>query len=204
MNSSNYTNSEYSRRDLLKTLGYVVSATVLSDIFVACQADVKLSWKPVFLSNNQANTIAELSETILPKTKTPGAKDIGVPQFIDKMLKVTLSEKEQNDFLIDLSAFEKAFETEYKTPFVTATKAQKEAFCLKADQQAGKLGGTIWGIGLDKNPAPLAFFRRVKSLTLFGYFTSEQICKTVLTYAPVPGPYIGCVPLNEVVNSWSE
>ena len=35
----------------------------------------QLDWKPEFLSANQANTVAEMAETILPKTKTPGAKN---------------------------------------------------------------------------------------------------------------------------------
>nr|WP_290932663.1 gluconate 2-dehydrogenase subunit 3 family protein [Haliscomenobacter sp.] len=81
------------RRELLKSsglfVGYAVSSATLTSLFISCQAEAKvnLDWNPVFLSKEQANTLAEITETILPKTKTPGAKELAVPQFIDKMLK---------------------------------------------------------------------------------------------------------------------
>jgi hypothetical protein len=61
----------------------------------------------------------------------------------------------------------------------------------------------VWGISLVANPEPVGFFRHVKSLTLFGYFTSQKIYTEVLRYDPVPGAYIGCVPLDGK-NSWAE
>ena len=70
--------------------GYAITAGALTETFIACKNEartVNLPWKPEFLTTNQANTLAELTETILPRTTTPGAKDVGVPQFIDKVLK---------------------------------------------------------------------------------------------------------------------
>ena len=73
--------------------GYAVTVGALTDTFIACRNEtrnVTLDWKPEFLTANQANTLAEMTETILPRTKTPGAKDIGVPQFIESCHKVFL------------------------------------------------------------------------------------------------------------------
>ena len=71
------------------------------------------------------------------------------------------------------------------------------------DKEAAKFPPNLWGIVLDPKPAPITFFRRMKSLTLMGYFTSEKIAKEVLVYDPVPGTYIGCMPYNGQ-NSWAE
>ncbi len=178
------------RRDILKSsalfLGYAVSATALSATFMACSQEAKLDWNPLFLSNNQAASIAEITETILPKTKTPGAKELGVPQFIDKMLKDLLSPEEQKDFLAGLEKLEEECEKAYSKSFVECTPQQRQEFLTKMDTEAAKLPPSVWGIRLAP-PSPTPFFRRVKELTLLGYFTSQKIGKEVLGYDPIPG-----------------
>ncbi|QMW00379.1 gluconate 2-dehydrogenase subunit 3 family protein [Spirosoma foliorum] len=197
------------RRDALKHtalfFGYAVSISALSETFIACSKEATLSWKPEFLTNNQANTIAEITETILPKTKTPGAKELGVPQFVDKMLKDLLSEDEQKDFLagLDTFDFDKACEASTGKPFVDCTPEQRTSFLLKQDKEAAKLPPSVWGIRLAA-PGPTAFFRRVKELTLLGYFTSEKVGKTILGYDPIPGHYIACMPLATGEKAWNE
>jgi hypothetical protein len=42
------------------------------------------------------------------------------------------------------------------------------------------------------------FFRLIRSATVLGYFTSEEVGRNVLNYDPVPGRYDGCVPIDEV------
>ena len=40
------------------------------------------------------------------------------------------------------------------------------------------------------------FWRLLKELTLFGYFTSEQGATQALEYVPIPGRYDACIPLK--------
>jgi hypothetical protein len=196
------------RREYIKNtalfLGYAVSASALTETFIACknEAQANLAWKPVFLSNNQANTIAEITETILPKTATPGAKEIGVPQFIDKLLKDILSEADKTTFLAGLKDFEVTCEKVQGKSFTACTQAEKEAYLLKMDKESGKTPPSAWGITLVPNPPKPTFFKQIKDLTLFGYFTSEKVGKELLAYDPIPGPFIGCMPLGNN-NVWS-
>ncbi|MEZ0542057.1 gluconate 2-dehydrogenase subunit 3 family protein [Fibrella arboris] len=194
------------RRDALKQsalfMGYTVSVAALTDTFVACTKEAHLDWKPLFLTNDQANTIAEITETILPKTSTPGAKELGVPQFVDQMLNELLSEADQNDFLAGLETLEERCEKENGQSFVACTPTQREAFLLTLDKEAAPFPPSLWGITL-KPAGPPAFFRRLKSLTLLGYYTSEKIGREVLAYDPVPGPFIACMPLKGQ-NAWNE
>jgi hypothetical protein len=195
------------RRDALKHtalfFGYAVSVSALSETFVACSSQASLGWKPEFLTDNQATTIAEITETILPKTKTPGAKELGVPQFVDKMLNDLLSETEQKDFLAGLDTFDKACEVATGKSFVDCTEKQRQDFLLQQDKEAAKLPPSVWGIRLAA-PGPTAFFRRLKELTLLGYFTSEKVGKTLLGYDPIPGHYIACMPLTGNQKVWNE
>jgi hypothetical protein len=195
------------RRDILKSsalfLGYAVSTSALSETFMACSQEAKLDWKPAFLSNDQAASIAEITETILPKTKTPGAKELGVPQFIDKMLKDLLSAEEQKDFLAGLEKLEADCKKAYGKSFVKCTPQQRQEFLTKLDVEAEKLPPSVWGIRLAP-PSPTPFFRRVKELTLLGYFTSQKIGKEVLDFDPMPGGYVACMPLTAGMNAWNE
>ena len=62
---------------------------------------------------------------------------------------------------------------------------------------------TMWGKPMEANPAPLTFYRKIKSLTLMAYFTSEKIGKQYLSYDPLPGVFQSCIPYNNQTN-WAE
>ena len=194
------------RRDAIKTsalfLGYAVSSASLSSLFIRCQAEVKLDWKPVFLTPVQAQSVAEIAETILPETATPGAKGIGVPQFIDLMLHESLAPEEQQDFLAGLKKLEDDCQSAFGKPFVGCSAEQREALLLQLDREAAKLPPSVWGITLAP-PSPVAFFRRLKSLTMLGYFTSKKVGSEILSYEPNPMGFQACIPLNGM-NAWNE
>jgi hypothetical protein len=62
---------------------------------------------------------------------------------------------------------------------------------------------SMWGINLEPDAPKPTFFKIIKSLTIFGFYTSEEIGRNVLSYDPVPGEYIACMPLNGQ-NAWTE
>lgn len=195
------------RREYLKNtalvLGIGVSGIALSEIFVSCAKDANLSWKPVFLSPNQAATIAEITETILPKTKTPGAKELGVPQFIDKMVNDTMDAAGKEAFVKNLETFEENCKSKYGKSFVELEQAKREEYLVALDKASPRSGMNLWGINLEPNAPKPTFYKTIKGLTLFGFYTSESIGKNVLVYDPVPGDYIACMPLNGQ-NTWNE
>lgn len=195
------------RREYIKNtalaLGLGVSGVAFFEIFIACAKDAKLSWKPVFLLPNQAATIAEIAETILPKTKTPGAKELGVPQFIDKMVNDTMDAAGKEQFVNDLEAFDDVCKDKHGKNFVELEPAKREAYLLELEKDNPRSGMNLWGINLEPDAPKPTFYKTVKSLTLFGFYTSESIGKNVLVYDPVPGEYIACMPLNGQ-NSWNE
>ncbi len=184
-------------------LGYAVSASAVSDLLVSCRQQASLDWQPVFLSNDQGALIADIAETILPETDTPGAKSLGVPQFIDKMLKDLLTEEDQNQLITGLEKFESDCQTAHGKAFTELSKEEKEAFLINQDKASPGFPISMWGINLDPNPAEITFYRRIKSLTLMGYFTSEKVGKEMLVYDPIPGGFQGCIPQNGQ-NAWAE
>jgi Gluconate 2-dehydrogenase subunit 3 len=192
------------RREALKktllALGYTISIPSLIGIFESCHNNVSKKWQPRFFSSDQAMVIGELAETILPKTKTPGAKDLNIDQFIDRMIKQVLSAEDQQLFLKGMEAFEAAAKEANGKSFIHSSPEQRVTLLTRLEQETAKIPPSVWGINMKKDAGPLPFYRQVKQLTLLGYFTSKEIGKNVLVYDPVPGPYKGEVPLSPGMN----
>jgi len=87
-------------------LGYALSAPALTGVLNGCKAKPELAYVPDFFTPAQAMLVSELAEIILPRTSTPGAKDVGVPGFIDSMLKEVYDKKEQERFLKGIADFD--------------------------------------------------------------------------------------------------
>jgi gluconate 2-dehydrogenase gamma chain len=186
-------------------LGYAVTGPALIGVLKGCKAAPEVNFKPVFFNEEQAATLAEITEIIIPKTDTPGAKDAGVPGFIDSMLKEVYSKEEQDKFISGLKEFDAEAEKEYGDHFINCKGEDQVALFKKHHDAAvsalGTGGPTGWwntGGGADK-----PFVLKVKELTLLGFFTSEPGATQVLQYNQVPGPFQGCVPLSQVGKAWA-
>lgn len=186
------------RREALRRtailMGGVVSAPAIMGVLKGCTARPGIDWKPEFLNEDQASIITEVSEIIIPRTDTPGAKDVGVPSFIDQMLKEVYSKEDQERFTSGLTAFNEEAKKEHGEDFADLDEEDQAAFVKKVHDEAIKAEKTI-------EPVPeRPFILMMKELTMLGFFTSEPGATQVLQYVPVPGAYKGCIPLSEAGN----
>ena len=197
------------RRDAIQrtamVLGYAVSGPALIGVLNGCKASPEAAFKPEFLTMEQALLVEELTEIIIPKTDTPGAKEVGVPMFIDKLLKEVYTSADQERFVKNLMAFNDEAKKSYGRNFIECSVEEKNAFFKTSHdeviQKLGNSGPSGWWNVEGKEGKP--FMVEIKELTLLGYFTSEAGATQVLQYNQVPGPYKGCVPLNEVGKQWA-
>lgn len=196
------------RREVIQksvlALGYALSAPALAGVLKGCAPKPDPNYKPVFFSEEQAAQVAEIAEIILPRTSTPGAKDVGVPSFIDTMLHEIYSKEEQDRFLSGLAAFDSEAKNKYGDSFLDCEPEQQMEFVKLENERA--LGGGMsvsegWWAAGKGNDRP--FILKMKELTILGFFTSEPGATKVLQYNPVPGPYKGCVPLADVGKAWA-
>jgi hypothetical protein len=196
------------RREVLQrtalVLGYAVTGPALAGILNGCKASPELTYKPDFFTEGQAQLISELSEIIIPKTSTPGAKDAGVPAFIDSMLKEVYSKEAKDSFLKGLTEFDEDAKKTYGDSFAECKPEDRVAHVKKHHDAAltgfdKGLSGGWWGSSSGEKP----FILKVKELTILGFFSSEPGATQVLKYEPVPGPYKGCVPYAEVGKQWA-
>jgi len=181
------------REALRKTallMGAAVSASAMAGLLNGCKAKPDLNYQPVFFNEDQARLISELAGVILPKTDTPGAKEVGVPNFIDQMLRECYKKEDQDRFLQGLATFDEDAKKAHGDSFVYLKPEHQLAFVKQYNEQTVKAVREKWN-------APRPFFAMAKELTMLGYFTSEAGATQVLQYEAVPGSYKGCIPLKE-------
>ena len=132
----------------------------------------------------------EIADTILPDTKTPGAKAAHVGAFMAVMVTDTYEEREQGIFREGMRQLSDA-------SFMTATSAQRLARLEQLDREQKAY--------MDTRPdgAPPHFFRLMKELALFGYFTSEIGCTQAMRYRETPGRFDPCVPYTPGETTWA-
>jgi gluconate 2-dehydrogenase gamma chain len=186
------------RREALKRtawiMGGAVSAPAILGILKGCKAKPTLDWKPSFLSEEQGLLVSQVSDIIIPKTDTPGAKEAGVPGFIDQLVKEVFAKKEQDDFIAGLNAFSDEAKKQFGDPFVELSAEKQLEFVTAQHNAAVKANKEA------KPAPPRPFILTLKELTMLGFFTSEPGATQVLQYEAVPGAYKGCLPLSETGN----
>ena len=206
------------RRDALMRVAALAGATMtlpaLADTLEASAARRTLTGKPVFFTADQDVTVAELAETIIPTTSTPGAKAAKVNEIIDVILKDCYKQADQKRFLDGLAQTNKLSQDAYGKAFAQLDSTQRIEIVKKleaeAKQQKEQMASAQNASGQADLQTPKAkservspFFTMLKDLTLTGYFTSEIGCTQALEYVPVPGRYEGCVPLKPGQKAWA-
>jgi gluconate 2-dehydrogenase gamma chain len=190
-------NQVIDRREALRKtallMGMAVSASALTGILQGCKATPELTYTPQFFTDDQARIIMEVAEIIIPKTDTPGAKDVGVPGFIDIMLKDCYKKEDQDRFIDGLTTFDEEARKAYGDSFIYCKPEQQVELVTKIHTAA-------IAESKENKEAVKPFILMAKELTLLGFFTSEPGATQVLQYVAVPGSYKGCIPLAEAGN----
>lgn len=185
-------------------MGVTLTAPALASLLNSCSpSKAPLSWQPKVFNEDQARVIGAVVDTILPKSDTPGALELMVDRFVDIMIDVGYSDEEKKTFSDDLDAFMEGCQQETGNSFDNSTPEEKAAQLSAQEKIAGNYVRTVWG-SRTGDQEPLTFYRKLKGLIMSGYYTSEEIGKNVLSYDPIPGTQIGCIPLADVGNSWTE
>ncbi len=197
------------RRSVLKTVtilvGGAMSAGTVASIMSGCQPSTSDDWKPFILDKNQINTLAEVVETILPATDTPGAKELMVHRFIDEAIAKNYGKEEQTKIIGSITAINDECKKMHKKSFIEASADERLSTVEAVDKASYAMMSKLknpWFVGYsDTHP-----FYELKSLVLGGYFSTEIGQTKVLQHAAIPGKYEACIPLSEAGNgkTWAQ
>ena len=119
-------------------------------------------YTPQFFAVPEFPVISRLTELIIPTDATPGARDAGVNEFVDFM--VAHDPEQQPRMRAGLAWLADRCRREYSRPFLELTEVQQtsvlEPLAYKAKFRPGEETGQ-------------EFFRRIRELTVMGFYSSE-------------------------------
>ncbi len=184
------------RREAVQHISLLLGGTIVGSTFFlnGCKTETKSGNE---FSNEDVAFLDEVSDTILPPTKTPGAKAAGVGQFMTVMVNDCYEPENQKIFHEGINKLNDAADKKYNSVFVKLSPEQRHEFLVELDKEQNDY------MKNKKSEDPSHYFRMMKELTLLGYFTSEIGCTQAMRYIETPGRYDGCVPYAKGDKAWA-
>jgi hypothetical protein len=126
--------------------------------------------------------VRAVADTLIPRTDTPGATDVGVHRFVEVIDSEHATDKDRTAFLAGLDAIDARALSESKVVFASLGLEAKGAFIqsLESGPRDAEPARTYW---------------RLKGLVVHGYFTSEPVMVEVMKTRVMPGRFEGAAPV---------
>lgn len=173
------------RREVLRVLASAAALTALSPNKTAAAWSRVASGVPLSneLSKAQLTLVRAIADTIIPRTASPSATDVGVHKFVDVIVNEYLTDTERTAGLAGLDAIDARARTESNVTFAE----------LNAEKRSAMIDSFEKG---DRNVEPSRTYWQLKGLVVHGYFTSEPVMRDVLKVSVMPGKFEGAAPVT--------
>lgn len=173
------------RRSAIRNAIYFSAGAVL---LPACARDEKgvIALKNISLTSSQEKTLAALTESVLPKTKSfIGAADLKAHEFLLTMIDDCASPEAQKKFMNGQKAFDEVTKKTFSKTFADCSAGEKKEL-LKAITQKKNIPGEVSD-----------FYDTVRHYTIQSFTSSKEYLTQIRNYKMVPGPdFKGCVPVR--------
>ena len=168
------------RRDLLKKGVYGLAGVTLSSTLISTLQNCSSIEKyiPLYFSNDEFSLLSNIVDFLVPKTETPGAVDMKVPQFIDIIISETYNNESKNNFSNKLKVLIEDFKS--NNIDLSDYNSIKSKF-----------------VNDFNNKTHQEVYNQIRDLTVWGFKTSKEIALNVLNYNPIPGYQLGCINIKE-------
>ena len=178
-------NNKMDRRSGIKTLLIISAGAIL--IPSCLQEDKKstLSLKNIQVDGNDEELLATLSDTIIPKTDTSGARDVSAHLFALMMVDDCYAPDSREKFVKGMKGFEELSKKKFDKSFVKTSPEEKSQL-LKTIENKN-----------DINENVAFFYNNMKMLAIQAFISSQYFLTKMKAYQLVPGKFYGCVPVNK-------
>lgn len=169
------------RRAALRTLLYIAGGTLVLPACFRESGKASIDLTNLSITESDKQLLAELTETLIPATDTPGGKELLLHLFVLKMVDDCHTPEEQEQFTKGLSAFSNWSREELGAEFTVADADRRTALLSKIDENA------------DEDLKQ--FFSITKRRAIQGYLNSQYVMTNLVKYELVPGRYNGYAPV---------
>jgi hypothetical protein len=174
------------RRTAIRNVVLISAGASLLPSCVPQQDKSTIALKNLSLTGSQENMLAELSESIIPKTPGfVGAKDLKAHEFVLTMIDDCTSPEDQKKFTAGMKAFDDACKSKKDHSFLKASQQDRNNFLIMVEKKQ------------DVPEEAINFYQTVKRYTVQSFTSSATFMTDIRKYKMVPGPnYKGCVPVK--------
>jgi hypothetical protein len=184
------------RREAISSVAAMLGGTIVgAELIISCTP--RIENVNALFNKDHISILDEVGDTILPPTKTPGAKAAQVGNFMGLIVDECYSPKDQQAFLEGIRQIDVLSTKKYEKTFMKLNAAQRSEMLIELDKEQRAYQRN------KKRNEPSHYFRMMKEFTLVGYFTSEIGATQTLRYVAVPGRYDGCMPYKKGDRAWS-
>jgi len=150
---------------------------------------VSIPLKKLQITGDQEEQLAEICDTMIPTTDTPGAKGVGAHLFVLKMMDDCYDQNTRDQFKKGLEKIDQASDQKFGKSFVKCSPEERIQILA----------------GFDKKKTPsltedVEFFPLLKQHTIQAYVTSQYVMQDVQGFKLVPGHFYGCVDVQKQVS----
>ncbi|HEV7358792.1 MAG TPA: gluconate 2-dehydrogenase subunit 3 family protein [Steroidobacteraceae bacterium] len=190
---------------LLGGVAFVGGSGLLAAAEKARPAAARIGARTGKFTDQDIAFLDEIAETILPATKTPGAKAAKTGAFMALMVTDCYGPGEQKDFRDGMRHVDEAMQKAHSVSFMSATPEQRIAILTVLDHEQKLVMDEREAAQRESGGVkpPAHYFRMMKELALLGFFTSEIGYTKVLRYAEVPGRFDPCIPYTQGEPAWA-
>lgn len=210
------------RRSAIKNIsigvGITVSSGTLLSLISGCKSDTTTTVANAasgLMNAKNAGFVEEIMDIMLPTTDTPGAKDVGIIKYVNAVLDRFYKKDDQKAFTKGLGMFQNAVKKKFDlgsgldASREQLTEVLEDWIGEKNESRKEEIGALLYASegdvdAKDKDKFYIyKFLSNTKRLATSAYFGSEEIATKHLNYDPIPGKYVGCIPLEEVGKNWA-
>ena len=180
-------------KQLSAGMGAALTPGVLAAILSGCEAKPEASG---LLTTRELDVLGSLTDAIIPRTDTPGAREAGVPQYVEMMLAEFTPTDQVETFRSQLDWMSSWLAEQDARSLEDVAEEKRNALLVALDDQA-------FGEGTSNElpPGEPALFAILKPLTVAGFYTSKAGATEELH--PMPMGAYGDVPFDEIGRTWS-
>lgn len=182
------------RREILKYTALMTGAALSAPLILSlesCKTDPSsnaVNPKLEYFNNEQMQTVKSIIDTILPKTDSPAASDVGVHFTIDQMVGRVYNQEDKKSYTKNFAKFSEYLKRESNSNgFHNLTEEERLAILRKLAKSNN-----------EQTQEAKDGYLAIKQQTIAYYLNTEEVATKFLNYLPVPGQYEGCITLESV------
>jgi hypothetical protein len=188
------------RREALSSVALLLGGTLIgSEMFLSgcTNENKKIGTAGLDFSPEDISFLDEVGDTIIPVTDTPGAKDAKIGEFMHTIVRDCYNKTDQDIFIAGMGKLNEASKSMNGKYFLESSPEERKNLLISLDKEQKEYTAK------KKQTDPPHYFRMIKELTIWGYFTSEPGATKALRYVAVPGRYEGCIPYKKGDKAWA-